>query len=198
MMPNAAADNVALASRHGLPDALRGLLRRFPRERWPGHANIGAWSQFWLDRHDLFRQLSDTLQDGCRQLLDRKVDSARFRQWALPRLDMYVGHLDLHHRIEEFHIFPAFAAIEPSLDRGYALLEADHEVIHPRLPVLHASGQTLARLDATDRAAAERATAALLDGLAALAPELTRHLTDEEDLLIPVVLTHGEAALHLH
>ncbi len=198
MMPDLEPDDFALASRSGLPDELCGLLRRFPREAWPERSGLGDWSQFWLERHDIFRQLSDALQDGCRHLLDRNVDAERFRQWALPRLDMYVGHLDLHHQIEEFHIFPAFAAIEPSLQRGYALLEADHGVIHPRLPALHAAGEMLARLDPGDRIAVERITSSLLGDLATLAPELTRHLDDEEDLLIPVVLAHGESALHLH
>lgn len=187
-----------LNRRAGLPDHLCGLLRQFPREAWPAHDALGDWSQFWLERHDIFRQLSAALQDGCRQLLERRVDAERFRQWALPRLDMYVGHLDLHHQIEEFHVFPAFAALEPALQRGYALLEADHGVIHPCLPRLHEAGQALAQPpQGNDDAAAQR-TAALLGELNTLAPQLTRHLADEEDLLLPVVLKHGETALNMH
>lgn len=188
--------DLALTTRDGLPDELCSLLRRHPRESWPERAGWGDWAQFWLERHDIFRALDTALKEACQHLLDRTIDTERFRQWALPRLNMQIGHLDLHHQVEEFHIFPAFAAVEPSLERGYALLEADHAVIHPCLPRLHEAGAALAR--SADDAAARRATADLLQELEALSPQLVRHLDDEEDLLLPVVLTYGEAALRLH
>lgn len=201
-MPDSHGDGDAgpddLRRRTGLPDDLCDLLRRHPRDGWPERAALGDWTQFWLERHDIFRALDAALRDGCRQLLDHAVDAERFRQWALPRLNMQIGHLDLHHKVEEFHIFPAFATVEPSLNRGYALLEADHTVIHPCLPKLDAAGAALARCDVGDDAAARDATATLLAALDELSPQLARHLADEEDLLLPVVLTHGEAALPLH
>jgi hemerythrin-like domain-containing protein len=188
----------ALATRSGLPDELCPLLHRHPRESWPPRAALGDWAQFWLERHDIFRQLSQALRQACRHLIDDEVDSTDFTHWILPRLDMYVGHLDLHHQIEEAHIFPAFVAIEPALDRGYAMLEADHRIIHPHLPDLHAAGVALANTAASDPHACHTATATLLDVLDRLAPQLARHLDDEEDLLLPVVLEHGESALPLH
>lgn len=198
--PNAGStdDAYALALRDGLPVELRSLIKRFPRDGWPTPAELGPWSVFWLERHDEFRALSDAIEDGCQQMLDRNVDADRFRQWALARLNAYIGHLDLHHRVEEIHIFPAFAAVEPSLQRGYALLEADHAIIHPRLEALHAAGTILFETEPADADAIEQVTRTLFDDASVLGPELTRHLIDEEDLLLPVVMAHGEGALNLH
>jgi hypothetical protein len=195
MPADGAAETDDLLRRPGLPDDLHGLLQRHPRDTWPDRSGFGPWAQFWLERHDIFRTLDTALRDACRHHLDRAVDTAAFRQWALPRLNMQIGHLDLHHQVEEFHIFPAFAAVEPSLTRGYALLEADHAIIHPHLPRLHEAGLALAN---SPDAAATDATAALLGALDAFGPPLIRHLADEEDLLVPVVLAHGEDALRLH
>ena len=43
--------------RTGWPDHLKVLLERYPREVWSAHQNLGQTARFWLQRHDMFRDL---------------------------------------------------------------------------------------------------------------------------------------------
>ena len=78
---------------------------------------------------------------------------------------------------------------------GFDLLETDHGVIHEAL-LASADGArelltAMARDDDTRRRAAD-AYANRADALLAL---LLRHLADEEDLVIPAMLAHGERSV---
>src|SRR4051794_9030823 len=55
---------LALDSRSGWPTDLRLLIDRYPREVWQSHANLGAMAQFWLSRHDMFREIGAALEDA--------------------------------------------------------------------------------------------------------------------------------------
>ena len=66
-----------LEHRAGLPDDLKILLDRYPREVWPGHRNLGETARFWLDRHTMFRELGAILQNA----------TVEFREGALPARD---------------------------------------------------------------------------------------------------------------
>lgn len=79
------------------------------------------------------------------------------------------------------------------MQRAFELLERDHGALHEALsgivrranPVL-ASGD-----DAAFRTALER----YLDAHRKLGEGLLRHLDDEEDLVIPLLIEHGEGSL---
>ena len=147
-MPPQDLDDLTLAARDGLPDDLLHLRKKYPRETWAGHANLGEWVQFWLGRHGIFRNLGTMMNDGCAQLQGRQISVGEFNPWFAPRLEFFLGHLDLHHRIEEFHIFPAFARAEPALQRGFALLESDHQEIHVLVDNLQEAAARLAAAEA--------------------------------------------------
>ena len=196
-MPRSPSDDLALAARNGLPDDLLLLLRKYPRDSWTGHANLGEWVRFWLERHGIFRELGAMMNDACTQLLGQRISAGEFSPWFGPRLEFFFGHLDLHHRIEEFHIFPAFARAEPALRHGFTLLESDHQEIHLLVDNLQEAAARLAaageKFDDPTRRAAEDTTREL----AALVRPLMAHLDDEEDLIVPIVLDHTEANLGL-
>jgi len=189
-------DDHTLGIRSGLPDDLLRLRAKYPRESWPGHANLGEWVQFWLSRHGIFRDVGAMLDTGCAQMLDGQLVIGEFRPWFMPRLQFLLGHLDLHHRIEEFHIFPAFARAEPGLAQGFALLEADHDVIHRLVDALTDAAAGLAKAG-DDTASINTAVAPTQRTLIALTSALTAHLDDEEDLIVPIVLERSEADLGL-
>jgi hypothetical protein len=44
--------------RNGLPDELLELLRKFPRGQWANDARLHGLAEGWLQRHNLFRELS--------------------------------------------------------------------------------------------------------------------------------------------
>jgi iron-sulfur cluster repair protein YtfE (RIC family) len=186
---------LALARRKGWPEELKLLITRYPREQWQGHENLGAMAQFWLSRHDMFRELSGTIESVTGDFRSGAMPAEDFPRQLVPRLQFLLSQLNVHHQIEDQHYFPIFRAAEERLTRGFDVLEADHHAIHADMAataqtanaLLQAlSGKTVAlKRCGDDYAAASRA---LLKGL-------MRHLDDEEDLIVPLILDRGEDAL---
>jgi hemerythrin-like domain-containing protein len=192
---NAEAEKLALASRNGWPEDLRVLLGRFPREQWEGHANLGEMAQFWLSRHDMFRELSNMIRAIEAQFREGTLAPADFPRQFVPRLQFLLSQLNVHHQIEDLHYFPIFRAADTRLARGFDVLESDHHAIHADMAATAESANALLRAlaggaDALPRCGDEYAAAsgALLKGL-------IRHLDDEEDLIVPLILDRGEEAL---
>ena len=71
-------DNLALAERDRLPDALRVLLAEYPRDTWEADPGFDGLIRFWLDRHLMFRRLMTELRSGTEALMDRKMDDQRY------------------------------------------------------------------------------------------------------------------------
>lgn len=186
-------DPLALAARTGLPDALRVLLERHPRPGWEGDPHFDGLTRFWLDRHLAFRRLQDALGAETRAALDRAADP-RASAGRIGRLARaLIGELDGHHRIEDLHYFPRLAAAEPRLEAGFALLDRDHEALHGALESL--AGRTDAALRGLAARPAEPAPLGALEAeLGRFARLLDRHLIDEEELVVPVILAHPGVA----
>jgi hemerythrin-like domain-containing protein len=196
-MPQSQENIFALAARNGLPDDLLRLCKKYPRDTWDAHANLGDWVRFWLDRHRMFREVDTMITDGCQQLQGGQISIGDFSPWFAPRLEFLFSHLDLHHKIEEFHLFPVFAKAEPVLSHGFTLLEADHQAIHKLVDGLQEAASRLLAPDAVDGDLKRRAGDDTVRELAALSRGLLAHLDDEEDLIVPIVLDHTEVNLGL-
>src|SRR3954469_22529259 len=125
----------ALATRPGWPDDLRLLADRFPRETWETHANLGAMARFWLQRHDMFRDIAAALTDATEAFREGRASAADFRAFFPSRLQFFLQQLNAHHQIEDLHYFPLFQAAESRLARGFDVLESDHAVIHAQIDV---------------------------------------------------------------
>ena len=200
----------ALERRGGLPADLRALLERYPRESWDAHPNLGRTARFWLDRHGMFRELGRVLRKA---LAERReaIESATgagygapsggpeagggraFAAFFAPRLQFFLGELDAHHHIEDHHYFPVFRRAEGSLARGFDLLDADHRTIHEAIERNARTANAMLRaLDGPGETGAAAAHAEDTDRMVAL---LLRHLEDEEDLIVPVILERTEAWL---
>ncbi len=183
-----------LATRTGLPDALRVLVAEYPRDGWQADPNFQGLVAFWLERHMMFRKLMGMMQADARALLDREIDPQRFAG-KLSRLGgMFVEQLHGHHTIEDTHYFPVLAAREPRIEKGFGILDRDHHALDAHLDrfVKGANG-VLHRLD--DPGVLMTRTGRFEADLARLAALLDRHLADEEDLVVPVILRHGAAGL---
>jgi hypothetical protein len=187
--------NSDLDTRPGWPVDLRILLDRYPREQWMAHANLGQMARFWLDRHNMFRDLGEALADATTKFREETVTPHEFQSWFVPRLQFFLQQLHAHHHVEDAHYFPIFRAAESRLLNGFEILEKDHEILHEGIlksvdaanefiKTLH-SGNDKARL-AGDRYA--NANADLLR-------KMLRHLGDEEDLIIPLILDRSEEKL---
>jgi iron-sulfur cluster repair protein YtfE (RIC family) len=188
-------DALALASRDGWPEEMRVLLAKYPREQWRSHANLGAMAQFWLSRHDMFRELTGMIQQIEAEFRDGRLPPAEFPRVFVPRLQFLLSQLEAHHQIEDYHYFPIFRAADARLARGFDVLEGDHHAIHADMARAAETANALLRALAGGTADLRArgddyaaASGALLNGL-------VRHLDDEEDLIVPLILDRGEKEL---
>jgi iron-sulfur cluster repair protein YtfE (RIC family) len=183
-------DDLALESRAGLPEALRVLLDEIPREAWESHPQFGGMVQFWLERHLMFRQLLGQLTEDAEAALDRRMDLGGYA----PRLSRFGGiflnQLHGHHQIEDMHYFPQLAVLDRRIERGFGILDADHHALHGHLDAF-ATGANAVLSRARDEAAAREAVGEFHALLGRFHRMLDRHLTDEEDLVVPVILKSG-------
>lgn len=186
--------DLELDLRCGLPDALRVLLAEYPRDAWAEHRNFDGLVRFWLDRHMMFRRLMELMEADLARLLDSDMDP---QLWAarLSRLGgQFVGELHGHHQIEDAHYFPVLAARDARLGRGFDILDADHHALDGILNrFTEAANGALTVWQ--DRPALQTAAGRLRDDLALTQRLIDRHLIDEEELVVPVILRHGAAGL---
>ena len=189
-----------LKTRDGLPDALRALVRQHPREGWRQHPEFGPLTTFWLQRHLGFRRVLGTLRSEARSALDGGIarpDHAR----RLSRLGgAFLQELHGHHSIEDLHYFPKMIPLVPKLERAFEILDADHHVLHEELDAFADGANAVLRAAGTPDPAG--GAAAWRDALGPFETRLTgmerfldRHLTDEEEVVVPVILEVGEGRL---
>ena len=185
--------DLALASRPGLPEALRALLADFPRADWTLHRNFDGLVSFWLDRHLNFRDLTARMTLETHSVLDRSADPRLFAATISRLGNRFLTELHGHHQIEDSHFFPRLTALERRLERGFVMLEADHLAIDILLHRFTTSANAVLANWQTAALVSQAATFAT--DLSAITALLDRHLVDEEDLIVPVILRHGPGAV---
>lgn len=190
----APADPFDIRIRTSLPDDLRYLLAKYPRGEWQDHANIRGMAGFWLQRHDMFRDLGGLLTGAIADYREGRTDARAFAKFFAPRLNYFLGHLDGHHNVEDQHYFPLFAAAESRLKRGFDVLDNDHHLIHEALERNSETASEFVRALQRDSDAQRRAADAYATENDRLVAMLKRHLDDEEDLIIPLILDRGDGA----
>lgn len=176
--------DTALATRPGLPPHLRVLVEDLPRLKWEAQPDFGGLAAFWLDRHLAFRHLTSLLQSDVETLLNGNMSAQDHAQRLAHYGTSLLQSLHGHHQIEDDHYFPMMAKMDPRVSPAFSLLDADH----------HA-------LDALIAGFADTANAVLQNGpdaaqkfhhtLLQFNRQLIRHLEDEEEIVIPVILMHG-------
>jgi hypothetical protein len=184
-----------LDQRTGWPPDFRFLLERYPRAVWPTHANLGELSRFWLAIHGNFRELGSALQTAALAYREGEVPAAEFRPWFERRLSYFLGGLEGHHTIEDFQFFPVFGAAEPRLGKGFEVLERDHITIHQSMTAAADAATAFLAAAAADKSRMAFAADDYVKAGELLLKRLVRHLDDEEDLIIPLILDRGEAVL---
>lgn len=182
------SDHDLLFERKGLPKDLKFLIQQYPRENWRQPGALTAVGRFWLKRHNSFRDLGGLLSGSIDRLREEDFEPQVFADWFAPRLNTLLSDLEGHHQVEDSHYFPIFMAAEPKLRRGFDILDSDHHQIHDLLERNASSGRRFVEGigkggDAMRFAAEEYGTEA--DQLVA---GLMRHLEDEEDLIVPLLI----------
>ncbi|MEC9434272.1 MAG: hemerythrin domain-containing protein [Pseudomonadota bacterium] len=186
------APGTGLAARDGLPEPLRYLLGDYPRLIWGDHPNFGPVTRFYLDRHAMFREAMAVM----RRLTDETLDGARpAPAWSrdFGRIaGFFLQQLHEHHHVEDIHYFPALVRMEPGLARGFDILDRDHHAIHDALDRFQDGAAAALRALQAGPADPKRPVADIGEELARMDRLLGRHLFDEEELVIPVMLHRGE------
>lgn len=191
----APAGDLALATRAGLPDDLKLLLARYPREVWNGHANLGEMATFWLSRHAMFRELGAMLDEAAERFRADAIDARQFADFLAPRLQFFLQQLHAHHHIEDDHYFPIFRKADARLARGFEMLEGDHDALAGCIEGSVAAANDFLRALNGAPSDVQPAADAYMQRGAVLLRGLIRHLDDEEDLIVPLILDRGERAL---
>jgi len=178
-----------LDTRAGWPDELRVLLADHPRATWRTRGS--AMAEFWLAQHDSFRRQCLALQSAANDFRGGRCSAAQFATWLEPQLRAFLGHLAGHHQVEDYHYFPAFRAVDRRLASGFEVLGRDHETIAGALDEIVSRANELLGATRSGKGAddAARAAAERYIGVGErLFRRLVRHLDDEEDLVIPIML----------
>src|SRR6056297_2663531 len=176
-----------LDTRTGLPEALRALVGGPERPDWEAHPEFGMLTGFWLDRHRMFRQLLTQLLAEATARADGTLPPERHDRLLAQRGGLFLNELHGHHGIEDQVYFPKMIAAAPGVERAFALLDADHHQLHDELDGFANDANAL--LQGKAGAAALEARLDRMDRF------LDRHLTDEEDVVVPVILKVGEGHL---
>ncbi|SFE83947.1 hemerythrin domain-containing protein [Roseivivax sediminis] len=180
-------DDLALGRREGLPDALRALLEAYPRDSWEAHPGFGGLVEFWLERHLMFRKLCAMLREDAEGAVDGRL-APETQQGRLARYGtMLVNELHGHHQIEDHHYFPALSGLEPQLVRGFTLLDGDHHAMDGLLDRFAKAGNAVLQ--------GQGEVGPFREEVLSFEAMLDRHLVDEEELIVPVILKHGAGGL---
>ncbi|MEN9062427.1 hemerythrin domain-containing protein [Ponticoccus litoralis] len=179
-----------ITQREGLPPEMRTLYRDLPRDGWPDHPGFHKATRQWMGAHLGFRQIGALLQTETERFLDGETPEDLYAERLGAFGGRLVGNLHGHHAREDRRFFPELEAADARFARGLEMLEADHVVLDERLDRLTRQANRVITLETLDPAGMAEEAKPLRDTLEGLNGFLDRHLTDEEDLVVPIVLHH--------
>ena len=178
-------DLFSLAPRH--PDSRLEtdwlfLYNKLPPDQWFG-ADYAYKTSGWLKVHTNIRKRQRILTQISDAYISGEFDWSEYRSQILKRINMHVLKLHQHHGVEDDGFFPEFVSMYPKLAPAFEILGHDHEYLNELLDKLQIQNDQLARSEIEDKALAEE----LHKTLVAVTDLLQQHLTDEEDLVIPIL-----------
>lgn len=187
-------DDLALEHRSGLPEHLRVLADIYPRGEWTDHTNFDELTRFWLDRHLMFREILSRMQTETEGFLNKQMEWSSYGR-QLSRLGgFFINQLTGHHQIEDQHYFPKLEGRDARLKQAFELLDKDHHALDAYLHTLaDDTNGVLEKLQARDQA--EAAAESYRKTLTRFGTFLNRHLCDEEEIVVPVILEYGSEGL---
>ena len=147
------------------------LFNKLPPDQWFS-ADYAYKTSGWLKVHTNIRKRQRILTQ-----ISEGYQSGEY-DWSA-----YVLKLHQHHGVEDEGFFPEFIRMYPQLQAGFEILGRDHVRLDALLDKLQVQNDTLARSEVENKALAEE----LHDTLVKVTDLLQQHLTDEEDLVIPIL-----------
>ncbi len=182
--------NLHVSTRGGLPTEMQTLLRATPRETWPGHPNFAASVAKWMGAHQMFRDLARVTREDTEAYLDKEMEDAAFTRSLARYGDRLVRNLHGHHAWEDRRFFPELNAADDRFEAGLEMLESDHIEMDALLERFTRKGNRIIQLAHLDPPSMAEEARGFHDEAVAAEAFLARHLTDEEDLVVPIILHH--------
>lgn len=158
------------------------LFNKLPPDQWFS-ADYAYKTSGWLKAHTNIRKRQRILTQISAGYQSGEYDWAAYRSQMLKRISMHILKLHQHHSVEDEGFFPEFIRMYPQLQAGFEILGRDHVRLDALLDKLQVQNDTLARSEVEDKMLAEQLNQTLVDAT----DLLSQHLTDEEDLVIPIL-----------
>ena len=173
-----------------MPPEMRILLDHYPRDSWDAHPGFQERTKHWLGAHQMFRRVAERIRLDTEAVLNKENG---LNDYAA-RLSYYggnlVGNLHGHHGWEDRSYFPELSAADPRFDAGLQLLEQDHADLDKVLDDFTRSANRVIKLVSLDEVQAGEEAADVHKAAQTIEAFLNRHLSDEEDLAVPIILHH--------
>jgi len=173
-----------------MPSSMQILLADYPRDIWKAHPGFKDKTEQWLGAHQSFKRLIASLRKDTELFLDGSRDARDFGSRLAYRGSILVGNLHGHHSWEDHSYFPELSAADSRFDAGLAILEKDHAVLHQVLDRFTEHANHVLRLTQLDKAKARDDAGKLHSVSETIESLLHRHLGDEEELAVPIILHH--------
>lgn len=173
-----------------MPTGLQSLLREYPRDSWEAHPGFAEKTRQWLRAHQMFRRLAGTVRADTQGFLDRDRDLDTYAERLSYLGGALVGNLHGHHGWEDRWYFPELNAADPRFETGLEILEKDHADLDAVLDSFTRGANRVIKLAQLDTAQAREEAGALEGVTGTIEAFLARHLSDEEELAVPIILHH--------
>jgi len=177
-------------TRQGLPADMQALLSDYPRDAWPEHPNFAASIQNWMGAHQMFKQLSDLCKNDTESFLNNDLEGDLYVKRLGRFGNLLVRNLHGHHTWEDRSFFPEIMKVDDRFDHSINMLECDHEVLDEVLNAFTNRANRAIKLATLDPSQLYDEVGQLHAHTAAINRFLNRHLADEEEIVVPIVLHH--------
>ena len=175
-----------LLHRNSLPLKLKTLLLDYPRADWKEHPNFPDFSEFWLQRHAMFRELVKRLIHLSQSMLNKDIEVREYQRQLFGYSEFMLHQLHTHHMMEDTYFFPEIGKNDTKTQTAIELLESDHIEIGRLIHDYTASLQQCSTPTLTSTKADS-----LLSLQSVFNTALTQHLDDEEEIIVPAALHFG-------
>jgi len=173
-----------------LPEHMRVLLDKYPRDSWEGHPGFKEKTMQWMGAHQGFRALAERVRLDTELVLDAEMSLDDYTARLSFLGGRLVGNLHGHHGWEDHSYFPELSAADPRFDAGLEVLEQDHHDLDIVLDDFTRQANRVIKLASLDEKQSLDETGAVHHQAEVIEAFLRRHLADEEDLAVPIILHH--------
>lgn len=174
----------------GLSLEMQVLLRDYPRDAWPDNPHFTRSIQNWMGAHQMFRQLGEINANDTEAFLDRRISTDEYVGRLGYYGDQLVKNLHGHHTWEDRQFFPELSRADQRFDQGLETLESDHELMDNILDNFTRTANRVITLASLDESQVRDEAAKVHAYTQSIESFLNRHLQDEEDLVVPIILHH--------